>query len=193
MIRLLRLLTLAAGALATAGAGAPAVAQGADFVPRPETYICPNATGPGAVNCFLDAVEHLYTMCRQIKSIEIIEFGYEKAEEGVNGAKTEYCVDKHKVSMTRPYQAALREATGSRSAVDALRALHDLWLRALAELKWKPGESDADYKARVVQPYELFKETAESVRTTLAAAKTKLAGPAAKAKTTTAAAPKGTN
>ena len=193
MIRPFRLLSLAIGMFATAGASAPAVVQAADFVPRPETYICPNAAGPGAVNCFLDAVEHLYTMCRQIKSIEIIEFGYEKSDEGVNGAKTEYCVDKHKISMTRPYQAALREATGSRSAVDGLRALHELWLRALAELKWRPGESDDDYKARVVQPYAVFKESAETVRSALVTAKTRLAEQATKAKAAAAPAAKGPN
>jgi hypothetical protein len=107
-------------------------------------------------------------MCRQIKSIEIIEFGYEKSEEGVNGAKTEYCVDKHKLSMTRPYQAALKEATGSRGAVDGLRSLHDLWLKALAELKWVPGESDEQYKARVVKPYAVFTEYATTVRVAVA-------------------------
>jgi len=171
---------------------APAAAQRHDAAPKPDTYLCPHAVG-GAVDCFLDAVSHLYTMCRQVKSIEIIEFGYEKSDEGVNGAKTEYCVDKHKISMTRPYQAALREATGSRSAVDGLRALHDLWLRALAELKWRPGESDDDYKVRVVQPYAIFKESAEAVHTALAAARTKLAGQANKIKATAAMAPKGAN
>jgi hypothetical protein len=193
MIRPFRLLSFAVGVFAAAGMSAPAVVQAADFVPRPETYICPNAAGPGAVNCFLDAVEHLYTMCRQIKSIEIIEFGYEKSEEGVNGAKTEYCVDKHKISMTRPYQAALREATGSRSAVDGLRALHELWLRALAELKWQPGESDDDYKARVVRPYAVFKESAETVRSALVTAKTRLAEQATKTKASAAPAAKGPN
>src|SRR5512137_668696 len=89
----------------------PAFAQKSDVAPKPDTYISPNGAGPGAVHCFLNAVEHLYTMCRQVKSIEIIEFGYEKSDEGVNGAKSEYCVDKHRLSMTRPYQAALREAT----------------------------------------------------------------------------------
>jgi hypothetical protein len=190
-LRSLRL-ALAAVALAALPA-APAAAQKADFVPKPETYICPNAAGPGAVDCFLDAVEHLYTMCRHIKSIEIIEFGYEKSEEGVNGAKTEYCIDKHKLSMTRPYQAALREATGSRSAVDAVRALYDLWLRALAELKWQPGESDDQYKARVAAPYSVFHDRADTVRADLVAAKTKVAAPAAKPKATVAAAPKAAN
>jgi hypothetical protein len=154
--------------LATAAAAVPpAIAQKADVPPRPDTYLCPNSAGPGAIDCFLNAVEHLYTMCRQVKSIEIIEFGYEKSDEGVNGAKSEYCVDKHRLSMTRPYQAALREATGSRSAVDQLRALHEQWQQALQALKWKPGESDSDYKARIGQPYETFKERALAVRDTL--------------------------
>jgi len=37
---------------------------------------------------------HLYTMCRHVKSIEIIEFGYEKSTDGFNGAKSEYCMIK---------------------------------------------------------------------------------------------------
>ncbi len=168
-------------ALGLAALAAPAVAQKGDFAPKADTYICPNSAGAGAVDCFLNAVEHLYTMCRQVKSIEIIEFGYDKSDEGVNGAKSEYCVDKHKVSMTRPYQAALREATGSRSAVDGLRALHELWLKALAELKWKPGESDDQYKARVGTPYAVFRESAGAVRTALASSKPMAAATAAPA------------
>lgn len=155
--------------LALAVAASPAFAQKGDAPPKPDTYICPNSAGPGAVDCFLNAVEHLYTMCRQVKSIEIIEFGYEKSDEGVNGAKSEYCVDKHRVSMTRPYQAALREATGSKTAVDQLRALHEHWQLALQSLKWKSGESDGDYKTRIGAPYETFKERATAVREALQA------------------------
>jgi hypothetical protein len=172
MFRPFRLLTIAV-TLCAAMVAAPAAAQKGDFVPKPDTYLCPNAPTPGAVDCFLNAVEHLYTMCRQVKSIEIIEFGYEKSDQGVNGAKSEYCVDKHKVSMTRPYQAALREATGSRPAVDGLRALHDMWLKALAELKWTPGESDEQYKARIASPYDMFRERAGVVRAAMAAPKSK--------------------
>ena len=153
--------------LAALVAPLPASAQKDPAAPKPDTYICPNAGSAKAVDCFLNAVEHLYTMCRQVKSIEIIEFGYDKAEEGVNGAKSEYCVDKHKVSMTRPYQAALKEATGSRTAVDDLRALYDRWLKALADLKWVPGESDDQYKARVAKPYAEFREQASAVRVAL--------------------------
>jgi hypothetical protein len=174
IIRQLPSLILAAAVCGTAWV-APAVAQKGDFVPNPDTYLCPNAASPGSVDCFLNAVEHLYTMCRQVKSIEIIEFGYEKSDEGVNGAKSEYCVDKHKVTMTRPYQAALKDATGSRSAVDALRALHELWLKALAELKWKPGESDEQYKTRIASPYEAFRERAVIVRAALTTPKPKAA------------------
>jgi hypothetical protein len=181
MLHLLRPLALPV-ALCAAALAIPAAAQKGDVAPKPDTYICPNAAGPGAVECFLNAVEHLYTMCRQVKSIEIIEFGYEKSEEGVNGAKSEYCVDKHKVSMTRPYQAALREVTGSRPAVDGLRALHELWLKALAELKWKPGESDDQYKSRVAAAYDTFRERANSVRASLSAPKTKATAAAVPAK-----------
>ena len=114
-------------------------------------------------------------MCRNVKSIEIIEFGYEKSTEGTNGAKYEYCVDKHRLSITRPYQAALKEATPSRGAVDGLRALQELWLKSLAELKWVPGETDEQYKARVAKPYEIFSERATAIRAVIVADKGKAA------------------
>jgi hypothetical protein len=166
---------LALGAFA---AMAPPAARAAEFVPKPDTYLCPDSTG-GAVDCYLHAVTHLYTMCRQVKSIEIIEFGYEKSEEGTNGAKTEYCIDKHRLSMTRPYQSALKEATPNRALIDDLRALQDLWQKSLAELKWIPGETDGQYKARVAKPYELFSERASAVRAVLLATKDKPAPPVA--------------
>jgi hypothetical protein len=112
-------------------------------------------------------------MCRQVKSIEIIEFGYERSTDGTNGAKSEYCVDKHRLSMRRPYQSALREASASRTAVDGLRAMYDLWLIALAELKWRPGESDDEYKERVARPYPMVQERAGNVRSALPASKSK--------------------
>lgn len=165
-----------------------AAAQKDQGLPKAETYLCPATDGTKAVDCFLNAVEHLYTMCRQVKSIEIIEFGYGKSEEGVNGAKSEYCVDKHKLSMTRPYQAALREATGSSGAVSGLRTLHELWLKALADLKWVPGETDDQYKARVSKPYSVFSEHASLVRVALNPATAKATAPAATAKSAPATA-----
>jgi len=176
---MLRRFLLASASLAVLGLAAamPVAAQKAEPGPKPDTYLCPHSTG-GAVDCFLHATEHLYTMCRQVKSIEIIEFGYEKSTEGVNGAKSEYCVDKHRLSITRLYQSALREATGSRAALDGLRSLYDTWLKALGDLSWKPGETDDQYKARIAKPYDSFSESATLVRAALPVGKPKAAAAA---------------
>jgi len=150
-----------------ASAFAPA-ASAQKFQPG-SNYICPNNADSG-LDCYLDAVRHLYTMCRHIKSIEVIEFGYEKAQEGVNGAKSQYCVDKQKINITRPYQAALSEAAPSKDAIKGLHTLQQLWLEALAGLAWKPGESDEDYKNRVARPYVAFVEWTDAIRTAVATA-----------------------
>jgi hypothetical protein len=128
-------------------------------------YICPNSDGKPALDCYFDAVTHLYTMCKHVKSIEIIEFGYEKSDEGLNNAKSESCLVKQKLNMTRPYQAALKAVTGSREAVDDLRALNELWLKALSELEWRKGETDEQYKARTLLPFESFAERIVAVQT----------------------------
>ena len=174
----------AAAALASAVTFAAEFIPNPGFVPKADTYICPDSNGD-AIDCYLQAVSHLYTMCRNVKSIEIIEFGYERSTEGTNGAKSEYCVDKHRLSITRPYQSALRAATPNRTAVDNLRALQELWLKSLAELRWITGESDEEYKARVAKPYELFSERAGAVRAVLAAGKGKAPGTADKGKAAT--------
>ena len=138
--------------------------------PGPQhNYVCPNVDAAGkALDCYLDAVRHLYTMCRHVKSIEIIEHGYEAAEQGTNGAKSEYCIDKQKQNITRPYQAALREVTPSQQAVDGMRGLHEFWNAALAALKWRPGESDDDYKSRTSAIYASIDERVASIRQFLA-------------------------
>lgn len=163
---------LATFVLCSAG---PALAEKQqDFYQKPETYLCPQANGVVGLDCYLNAVEHLYTMCRQVKSIEILEFGYAESDQGVNGAKTEYCIDKHRLSIAKPYQAALREAGGSKAALELLRGLNDLWLRSLDELKWQPPETDVQYKARVALPYEAFHARAIAVHDALVAVKTKV-------------------
>jgi hypothetical protein len=154
-------------------------------------YICPNNSDSG-VECYLDAVVHLYTMCRHVKSIEIIEFGHAKAQEGVNGAKSEYCVDKQKINITRPYQAALREATGWREAVDSLRTLQQFWLESMANLKWQAGEPGDAYEDRVNHIYDELGYKIEAVRVSFstppdAAAAVKVAAPKAKPKAAEAA------
>jgi hypothetical protein len=144
----------------------PAAAQGFDPGSR---YICPNHSESG-LECYLDAVKHLYTMCRHVKSIEIIEFGYEAAQQGVNGAKSEYCVNKQKINITRPYQAALREVTPSADAVNGVRQLNQTWQDAMAGLTWRPGESDEAYKERVAQPYVAMTQLIDAIRASYPAA-----------------------
>jgi hypothetical protein len=149
-------LTLGAASLA-----APMTAQALDKV---DPYICPTKTQGSGFDCFLEAIPQTYTMCRHIKSIEVIEFGLNGAQEGVNGAKTESCIEKHKLSMTRPYQAALREGARNKEEVVGLRKLYDTWLEALAKLKPVKGESDDGYKQRVIVPYGEFNEQIKNIR-----------------------------
>jgi hypothetical protein len=161
-----------------AAAQAPA-ATAQKFQPA-SNYICPNNADTG-LDCYLDAVRHLYTMCRNVKSIEVIEFGYEKSQEGVNGAKSEYCIDKQKLNITRPYQAALMEVTPSKEAVSGLRTLQELWLQALAGLTWQKGETDEEYKLRVARPYIAFGDWSDSIKkivATMPKAKPAAAAPA---------------
>ena len=150
-----------------------------------DPYICPTAAQGSGVDCFLEAVPQTYTMCRQIKSIEIIEFGLKGAQEGVNGAKTEYCIDKHRLSITRPYQAALRESARTKEAVQRLRELYDAWLASLAKLVPAADDTEESYKQRVVLPYADFNERIAAIRALSAAPATKPAAtPAAKRKKT---------
>ena len=122
-------------------------------------------------------------MCRHVKSIEIIEFGYERSTEGTNGAKSELlrrqapALDHAPV----PIGAEGGNAQPRRPSTTSVR-LQDLWLKSLAELKWVAGESDEQYKARVAKPYELFSERATAVRAVLAADKGKTATAADKGK-----------
>ena len=137
--------------------------------PGPEhNYVCPHSDGKPALDCYFDAVAHLYTMCRNVKSIEVIEFGYEKSTEGTNGSKSEYCLDKQRQNIAQPYQLALKEAKVSQQAVEGLRSLQEAWVLAMTQLGWRSGESDDDYKKRVGLPYEDFKARIEGIRTIVA-------------------------
>jgi hypothetical protein len=136
-------------------------------------YVCPHADGQGAMACYLDAVEHLYTMCRNVKSIEILTYGYEDSLDGVNAAKYDSCVEKQKHNMTRPYEAALKEARRDKALAEALRTLHEDWTSALARIRWNRGESDADYKTRVGEVYVGFHERIGKIEGMLAEQKMK--------------------
>ena len=150
----------------------PATAETIGGNPGPaHNYICPEADGMPALDCYFDAVGHLYTMCKHVKSIEINEFGYEKSTDGANGAKSEYCVNKQKLNMAKPYQAALKEAAVSKQATEAMQSLQADWLTSIADLAWRTGESDADYKARTMEPYDKFAERITGIKAILAVVK----------------------
>ena len=162
---------------------APASAEMIGGNPGPEhNYVCPHSDGKPALDCYFDAVRHLYTMCRNVKSIEILEFGYEKSTDGTNGAKSEYCLDKQKQNIAQPYKAALKQIGKSKSAADALRKLQELWVAAMSELPWHPGETDAEYKSRVALPYDEFSQRIEMIRTSMTESETKVVKKETKAK-----------
>ena len=161
-MRLIATLAFAALALAAAPAGAQKMIGGN---PGPaHNYVCPNADKGPPLECYFDAVRHLYTMCRHVKSIEIIEWGYEKSQEGVNQAKSEYCIDKQRGNMKKPYAAALKDAGVSKQAVDGVKSLNEYWQFVLTDLKWRPGETSDDYLTRTVTPYIDFEERIEGIR-----------------------------
>jgi hypothetical protein len=169
-------LLLAVPALAASLATSPGHAETIGGNPGPEhNYVCPHSDGKPALDCYFDAVQHLYTMCRNVKSIEIIEFGYDKSTEGTNGAKSESCLDKQKQNIAPPYKAALKEAGKSKPALEALHGLQEIWLSAMSSLVWHSGESDVDYKSRVARPYEEFTQRIETIRTSLTEVETKAA------------------
>ena len=159
-------------------------------------YVCPNADGAPPLDCYFDAVRHLYTMCRHVKSIEIIEWGFEKAQQGVNDAKSSSCIEKQRGNMAKPYQAALKEAAISRQAVDGVRSLNEAWQLALGSLKWRPGESNDDYLTRTVSPYMDFEERIDGIRLIVETVRSRVrplpAKAAAKPAAPKAAAPKST-
>jgi hypothetical protein len=145
-------LVIAALFATTTGVLTAGVAHALDKV---DPYICPTKEKGSGTDCFLEAIPQTYTMCRHIKSIEVLEFGLPGSEEGVNGAKTESCIDKHKLSVNRPYQAALKSARNT-AEVQSMRKLYATWLESLAKLHPVSNETDDAYKERVVRPYGEF-------------------------------------
>ena len=63
---------IAALGLGSSGMLATGPAQALDKV---DPYICPTMDKGSGTDCFLEAIPQTYTMCRHIKSIEVIEYG----------------------------------------------------------------------------------------------------------------------
>ena len=135
-------------------------------------FVCPNADTLGATECFLDATEHLYTVCRHVKAIELIEYGFEKARDTINNTKSDYCRNKQKVSMPRYFEAALREAQNSSSCATAhhINQLYAVWTASMIALKQLPDETEQEYQRRIDVPYRAFAAYKQHIRDTLVAA-----------------------
>ena len=158
----------------------------ADAVETFNPYICPTAPSGNGTECFLEAVTQTYTMCRQVKSIEIMEFGLAGAQEGVHGAKTEGCIEKHHRLIARPYQVALREAGRNMGKVHGLQKLYATWEKDLALLTPGPEEIDEGYKGRVSRVYGDLNEQIKALREpAIAAEPAKAATPKSAAKKVT--------
>jgi len=152
----------------------PAQAEMIGDNPGPaHNYICPDHDHGAPMDCYFEAVVHLYTMCKHVKSIEIIEFGYAKATEGTNGAKSEYCLIKQRQNMVKPYQAAMKDAAISQQATEAMKSLQDYWITSLQGLEWRSPETDDEYKARTMVPYERFKERITGIKEIMEIVKTR--------------------
>ncbi|MDR2173546.1 MAG: hypothetical protein LBE32_05015 [Burkholderiales bacterium] len=121
-------------------------------------FVCPHASKISAIGCFLAAVEHLYTVCRQVKSIELLEFGFDQAEEEPNSLKSEFCRRKQKASLPSYLEAAQREAQvmSSCDAVYILNDLYTVWDAAMTGLRLRPSETEAEYQRRIAGPYLSF-------------------------------------
>lgn len=134
-------------------------------------YVCPHASRISAIGCFLDAVDHLYTVCRQVKAIELLEFGFARGEQGANGLKSAYCRGKQKITLPPYFEAAQREALAMSSceAVVGLNDLYIVWSTAMAGLRQQPNETEDDYRRRIAVPYPAFAAYSQHIREALAA------------------------
>ncbi len=99
-------------------------------------------TSDTGLDCYLDAVVHLYTMCRHVKSIEIIEFGLpgragrrQRREERVLRRQAE---DQHRAAL--PGGAARGDAAGAKWWTTCA-ACSSTGSTSMASLKWQNGRA----------------------------------------------------
>mgnify|MGYP003693774187 CR=1 FL=1 len=104
------------------------------------------------------------------KSIEIIEFGYERSTEGTNGAKSEYCVDKHRPSITATLPiGACKKRRPTALPSTASQALQELWLKSLRRTQvGRRRERRAITRHGLRSRMRLFSERAAAIRAVLA-------------------------
>jgi hypothetical protein len=136
-------------------------------------FVCPDAKDKTAISCFLNATEHLYEVCANVKGIELSEFGYAHGEEGSNGFKSDFCRQKQRASLPRYFNEAMREAEKNYSCevIIDLAELYRSWGDWMSAIKPYPGESEASYQARAGAPEEIFQAYDSEIRAAMARVK----------------------
>ena len=124
---------------------------------RPSTtsihYICPTTPTAAGIDCFLDAVPHTYTMCRHVKSIEIIEFGYDR-RAGRRQRRQDRVLHRQAQASDHaalPGGVARSRARQARRCEGLRKPVRRPGSTALPSSTPEPDEIDADYKQRVTQ------------------------------------------
>lgn len=143
------------------------LALGAGNAQADKFVLCDDSV-PTGLECFITALDRAYEYCRQVESIVIIEFGMDEANAGTNGAKLAACSDKYHRDLKPSYVAALKEMAKHRGLTERVKETHALWAESIKALAPQAGESELDYKLRVMERLDHLRDRAGEIRTALA-------------------------
>ena len=101
--------------------------------------------------------------------------GLEEANAGTNGAKLAACAEKYHRDLKPSYVAALKEMAKHRGLTERVKDAHAFWAESIKALVPQAGESELDYKLRVMERVDHLRDRAGEIRTALAERATALA------------------
>ncbi|MBI3149305.1 MAG: hypothetical protein HYZ17_12420 [Betaproteobacteria bacterium] len=146
---------------------------------RADKYIMCDDSVRSGLECFVTALDRAYEYCRQVESIVIIEFGVDEANAGTNGAKLAACAEKYHRDLKPSYVAALKEMAKHRGLTERVKQAHTFWAESIKALAPQSGESDVDYKVRVMAQLDHLRDRAAELKAELAERASALAQKAA--------------
>lgn len=135
---------------------------------RADKYVLCDDSVPTGLECFVTVLDRAYEYCRQVESIVIIEFGMDEANAGTNGAKLAACAEKYHRDLKPSYIAALREMAKHRGLAERVKEAHAFWAESIKALAPQAGESELDYKLRVMEKLDHLRDRAGEIRAALA-------------------------
>ncbi len=133
-----------------------------------DKYVLCDDSVPSAAECFVTALDRGYDYCTRVQSIVIIEFGMEEANAGTNGAKLEACFDKYHRDIKPSYLATLKEMAKHRGLTERVKEAHAFWAASVKALAPQAGETELDYKLRVMERLDHLRDRAGEIRAALA-------------------------